>query len=226
MRQMAFSSLVVMTLGVVPGAPASAQVECLELRCYSARQAIAELAREAAARESMGLGYAATLHILTSRDAPRARRDSVADGLEHLAMRSNDPELRTRATTILVSAGRGDMDQSLPGASARVARILRATDNPDVRRRILLLGFWMADRQPLLPALREVAESPGVSEREVMFNHDVDDPSLAVEALARMGEDGAAILRDLHRRKALRSARASALLESLSRRSYHMGNPR
>lgn len=225
MRKVALSSLVVMTLGVVLGAPASAQVECLELRCYSARRAIDELTREAAARESMGLGYAATLHILTSRDAPRARRDSVADGLEHLAIHSNDPELRTRATTVLISAGRSDMDQPLSGASVRVARILRATDNQDVRRWILLLGFWMADRRPLLPALREVAESPGVSEREMMFNHDVDNPSLAVEALAQMGEDGAVILRDLHRRKALRSARASALLESLSRRSYRMGNP-
>jgi hypothetical protein len=225
MREAAFSALVAVIVGVVFSVPARAQAECLDLRCYSAHRAIAELARESAARESMGLGYAATLHILTSRDAPRARRDSVADGLEHLAMHSNDPELRTRATTILISAGRGAMDQPLSGASARVARILRATGDQDVRRRILHLGLWMADRQPLLPALREVAESQGVSEREMMFNHDADDPSLAVEALAQMGEDGAAILRDLHRRKALRSARASALLESLSRRGYRMGTP-
>jgi hypothetical protein len=193
---------------------------CEEPRCLSAREMLQRFSFEAEANTS-DFAHFAVLHTLTRSTASvtPARRDSVADGLVDLALNADGSKTRIKAALYLTSSGSAELEVALPDAAHRVVRVLRSSRDRQVRGSILATAFWMKDRRTLVPVLSEVARDPGE-----ILPHTVDrmgdEATEAILALSRMGEEGLAALRELHRRRAVRSHGAASVLENLLRGSH------
>lgn len=146
---------------------------------------------------------------------PAAMIDSVLDGLQHLALTSPRSQVRTNAVGLLASAGKQWPKARSARAGNRLAAIYRGTSDPDLKALLVGLSLsWLAEPGPALPILRDVAMQPESRE-------DFPEASVwAVASLARMGDPGRAVLRDLHRRGAVRSAAARYRLDALARTGF------
>lgn len=154
--------------------------------------------------------------VLTHADRlPVAMIDSVLDGLQRLALTSPRREVRTDAVGLLAFAGQHWPKPRSPRAGNRLAAIYRGTS--DTGLQALLVGMslpHLAEPGPALPILRDVA-------MQAESRQDFPEASVwAVESLARMGDPGRAVLRDLHRRGAVRSAAARSRLDALARTGF------
>jgi hypothetical protein len=146
---------------------------------------------------------------------PVAMIDSVLDGLQRLALTSPRREVRTHAVSLLATAGRHWPKARSPRAGNRLAAIYRGTS--DTGLQALLVGMslpQLAEPGPALPVLREVA-------MQAESQEDFPEASVwALGSLVRMGDPGRAVLRDLHRRGAVRSAAARSRLNALARTGF------
>lgn len=152
---------------------------------------------------------------------PVAMIDSVLDGLQRLALTSPRPEVRTHAVGLLATAGKHWPKARSLQAGNRLAAIYRGTSDPDLKALLVGLSLaWLAEPGPALPVLRDVAT-------QAESRQDFPEASVwAVESLARMGDPGRAVLRDLHRRGAVRSVAARSRLDALARTGFRESPPR
>lgn len=141
-------------------------------------------------------------HVLTSVFADhqrfsRAYVDSLLVGLEQIALTSDDESLRTRATSKLVGTASDRYGMvPIPGAMQRIRRIYRQTSDPAVRSLIVASLSRVADRTAAVAWLREIARQGPKTE---------DFPDAAHQAITTLiatGEEGRAVLRELHRNRA------------------------
>jgi hypothetical protein len=198
---------------------------CEASACLSAREVLDLFEVEAKARRS-DLGHAAVLQVLTQTGVNRrSRQDSVASGLERMILMSDTAPVRRRAAMYLTLAGSQKHPTPLSDAPERVVRVYRQSTDPLVRASILDLLFEMGPKPELFALLQDVARQPGISSEQLVFDHDTDEPTRAIAALARIGAGGREVLRDLHRTKGVRSARAAIVLERLSQRDYRIDMP-
>jgi hypothetical protein len=146
------------------------------------------------------------VYQILSREAgaTASAADSVADGLEGLALGSGSPAVRHAAATWLSLAGEETVRAPAPGTVQRMEAVYRKTDDAVVRSILVGRMDRMAERQAALNFLRRVA---------VQATDEADfegAPWHAVSALARMGSPGLAVLRELSSRGLLRDETARA----------------
>ena len=184
-----------------------------------------ELEASNAPRNTGEVGMARVLFVLRHPEAvPAAKQDSVAQGLERLALRPDAVDAAKLAAVIYLGiGGEGRGGKPLRDAPARLSRIYRQSNALIVRTSVLMTAWTVADRAAMVPLLREVATKAPDPSRPVPSHDDGSDPSvLAVVALSRMGDVGRSTLTSLARSGAVRSPHARARLESLTTPA---GNP-
>jgi hypothetical protein len=158
-----------------------------------------------------------------------ARKDSLLDGLERMALTSDAHRVRLAATSFIAFAGQGG--HVVPGGGsvlARLLRVYRAGDRADVRLTIINRLPLLTERREAAAFLRTIAaeaDTSGGQGPHGYFSHG----DLRIEALARlaeMGEEGRAVLQAMHRSGEGRSPQARAILESMARRGFPVGEAR
>ncbi|MFL5383765.1 MAG: hypothetical protein ACJ8GN_14695 [Longimicrobiaceae bacterium] len=170
-------------------------------------------------QRAAGVGMARVLYVLT-HPVPASKQDSVADGLERLALRPNALEAaKMAAVSYLAVAGASSVSRPLPTSAARLGRVFRASRDRGVRTSVLMLSWTLADRGGMIPLLREVATAAPDNTRAQSIDDDSDPAALAIGALSRMGEPGRAVLIELHQKKLVRSPRAQVELRMVIERS-------
>jgi hypothetical protein len=187
--------------------------------CWSADSIVRHFAWETAQPSSDGVGRGLALMTLQGVAVPPARRDSVADGLARVALESPSSESRQAAASYLVLASSRTSERPLSGGPARLVRIYRQTTDPLVRMAILWRADNLAEPGPMLMLMREVATQPG---DQPWPEIDHDPPARAAWNLAHYGEEGRAVLRQLHASGAVRSPRARLELEQLARNGFRL----
>lgn len=136
--------------------------------------------------------------------ATASAADSVADGLERMALGSAQPSVRHAAATWLSLAGEATVRTPAPGTVQRMEAVYRRTGDPVVRSILVGRMDRMAERPAALKFLRGVAVQP-------TEGADFEGaPWHAVSALARMGPPGRDALRELSSRGLLRDETARA----------------
>jgi hypothetical protein len=171
-------------------------------------------------RNTGDVGMALVLYILRNPDAvSAAKQDSVADGLERMALRADAPEgVRLAAVSYLAMAGATSVEKPLRTTAARLGRIYRASRDRGVRTSVLMLSWTIADRAGILPLLREVATAAVDTSHPIGLDDDSDPAVIAVGALSKMGETGRSVLTGLLRDGSVRSPRAQAQLRRVLER--------
>jgi hypothetical protein len=161
-------------------------------------------------RPGSGMNYLSA--VTAHRDLfPAATVDSVADGLERLALTHPDEQVGVASLYSLGSLG--DAKGSLRvGNVARLVRIYRATDHRRRSAVVAVLGR-AGESRAAATFLRSVAVG------------DATDPdgrlaAGAVFSLSVLGPDGVATLRDLHQRGLVKEPDARMMLGGLARQGY------
>jgi hypothetical protein len=172
-----------------------------------------ELEAANAPRNTGDVGMARVLYVLRHSEAvAAAKQDSVADGLERMALSAGAPEaVKLAAVSCLGMAGAGSVEAPLRTVAHRLVRIYHGSNDRSVRTSVLMLSSTLSDRAGMIPLLREVATAAADPPRS-MVQDDSDPAALAVGALANMGEVGQAVLSELARNGSVRSPRAQAEL--------------
>ena len=147
-----------------------------------------------------------------SSDAAATADPAFQAALERLALRADDAKVRQAATITLART-------AAPGVGARLERIHRRSTDPMVRRTALRLFPLAPDRRRAAAYLATVATGPADASEAY------DGPTAAVYILATMGDEGAAALRGLHARGAVRSRKAAAALDQLARTGFRAPQP-
>jgi hypothetical protein len=165
------------------------------------------------------LGSHLVFGILDLPQTYHARQDSLLDGLEHLALTSNNPIVRQRAASRLAYAGAAERESPpLPRVMSRLVRLYWAQNDAGVRLAIRNRLPLQAERGAAAALLRAVAaEADPVALRPDLIG---DDRAEALARLSEMGEDGRAVLREMHRSGEARSPQARAILEDMARRGF------
>jgi hypothetical protein len=129
---------------------------------------------------------------------PRARVDSVIDGLERIALASGSQFVRGQAVAALSMAGSDDAP--IPGVFERAINIYNRSDSHQVRGMIIGYMSHQRDRAKALSFLRSVAmEDPEQTD---------DLPFLAVNTLSEMGNGGRVTLVELLDNELLRDPKS------------------
>lgn len=146
-----------------------------------------------------------------------AHRDSILNGLQRLALESEDMNVQLYATSYLGDAG-GMIAGSSVVAQLRHIYQLR----PLVRLTVLDKMPLQQERAAAAAFLRTVAAEPDPNGPDPVHGY-FSNGDLRIQALARlseMGEDGAAALRAMHRSGEARSPQAKILLDDMARRGF------
>lgn len=135
---------------------------------------------------------------------PRARVDSVINGLETLALTAESQDVRTQAAAALglgASAQRG-----LAGMFDRELRVYRNSTSGLVRGVILHFMSDQTERERAILFLRSIAtQGPE--------HQDFDGaPLIAATKLSEMGAEGRGVLADLHEKQLLRDGRTAGFV--------------
>jgi hypothetical protein len=171
---------------------------------------------------SPGSDLVFTIISLPAAFAPR--RDSLLDGLERMALSSDNEHVRHVAAARIAFAGRVDETASpLPGIMARLTRIYHAHADPLVRISVRNSMPEQADRRAAAAFLRTVAAEADPtndgSGPHGLFS--VGDPRTeALSRLAEMGAEGRAVLQAMHRSGEARSPQARATLARMAQRGF------
>ena len=167
-------------------------------------------------------GSEIVFRILELPDSYLARKDSLLDGLQHLALTNEDEDVRRRAAGWIAFAGEsGRRSPPVAGVFLRLVRIYRASDASvrlTVRNRLPL----QADRKAAAAFLRSLAAEPDTTTRfgpEGYFAFG-DPRAEALARLAEMGEEGRAVLQAMHRSGEARSPQARIILDDMARRGF------
>ena len=163
----------------------------------------------------------AWVSMILQRPASPARRDSLLDALERLALASDDGRVQQVATSWIAAVGENGMRSPAPGVVPRLVRIYRHHGNEDnvVRSTIRRSLQQQEDRRAAAALLRSIAAEPDPRPR--LSDDPVPDPRLeALNSLAEMGEEGRAVLQAMHRSGEARSPQARQALEYMAGRGF------
>ncbi len=159
------------------------------------------------------------LHHLLRYTNSSARRDSLLNGLEHLALSADDARLRSSAALWLASMGEADAPLPRQGIVARLGRIYSANEAWLVRYTIQQQLPVQAERRTAAALLRSIALQPDTSSDPRVG----DMGDLRFEALYRlseMGEEGRAVLQTMHRNGEVRSPHVRRQLGQMARHGF------
>lgn len=179
----------------------------------------AELLERFAAEEASPGGPAAAssaiAHMFVHRaDYPSSSVRSVLDGLESLALRSDNGHVRRSAVLHLAMPGRITDPRPEPGVLARLKQIYARTSDPEVRAVVVVAMGGIAERRDAVAFLEGLARQDPASE---------DFPNAALWALRTlpgMGDEGVAALKSLHDSKAVRHPEGRQSLSVLAAKGY------
>lgn len=165
----------------------------------------------------------AVYDILDLSNSPPARKDSLIDGLERLALTSSFRNVRHIATARIAVAGQvGRPVAPRAGLLSRLQRIYWGNTAWLVRSTILDSMPLQAERRAAAAFLRSVAAEPDTSSAmgpHGYFSHG-DLRTHALARLAEMGEEGRAVLQAMHRSREARSPQARLVLDDMARRGF------
>lgn len=149
---------------------------------------------------------------------PRATIDSLLAGYEALATDpAQDARVASGAIVAIGTAGSSRGAHPSPGQTARLMRIYREAGDV-VRRYAVVSQLGNATDRPAAAAFLRRIAIQHLGDREDVL------AVASVRALALLGDEGAATLRDLHRANAVSNPEARAALEGFARRGYR-GRP-
>lgn len=144
----------------------------------------------------------------------------VLNGLERLALESDDEKVQSHAATRLTVPGivdpTGTSGRPLPGIIDRASSVYWRSLNWGVRTSIINGMPRQAERSEAIGFLKRVARDPRPEDRV----EDWPAQYIALTMLARMGSDGRSALRELHEGGRLENARARGYLEFVAQHSY------
>jgi hypothetical protein len=143
--------------------------------------------------------------ILHPEEYPRARVDSVIDGLEKLALSVESELVRTEAAGALGMAG--SAKKALPGVFNRELRVYRNSTSRTVRAMIVHHMWDQSERDRAIAFLKSIAVQD--SDREDFSGA----PFLASMSLSEMGADGRSALAELGEKRLLRDARTAGFVD-------------
>jgi hypothetical protein len=168
--------------------------------------------------------------IIYLSEGSTARKDSLLDGLERLALSSDDGFVRSAAAGRIAFAGEGGTNwHPLRGVMARLVRIYHTTAHPDVRLTILDALPLQSDRGPALAFLRSVASAPdptnnaGGPQEYFSFG---DPRTRALTKLTEMGEDGRMALQAMYRGHEVGSVQGRIWMEEHARSGFPVSDVR
>jgi len=177
----------------------------------SARELLEAFVREESPSVTYGeADRAISLIMYQTGEYPRPLVDSLLVGLEELALNDPREHVRVLAVSRLSSPGLRILPKPNSGTVGRLLRIYRRSDNPRVRS--VILGFMsaQAERREALAFVRAIA----IQERE-------DFPNAVHEAIRTlvlgMGDEGRAVVRELHEQNLVRDPEERANLAQLAR---------
>jgi hypothetical protein len=161
-----------------------------------------------------GASSAITYIFVHRADYPPATVHSLIDGLERLALESDNGNVRHSSARYMSIAGYISNARPEPGLLARLKRIYARTTDPELRVAVVTSMGQIAERREAVAFLEEVAKQDPASE---------DFPNAALWALRTlpgMGDEGLAALKSLHDSKAVRHAQARHGLDVLAEKGY------
>lgn len=189
------------------------------VRTWPVDSILARFEADARARPPSSIGSALAAGVLSLPSPYASRRDSLLNGLERMALLSDDQRVRHWAASELAFSGTvGRPEPPLPGVLRRLVRIYRARPDPVVRIAIRRSLPEQAERSAALTLLRGIAATPDTLRHVV--DHVGDERLEALDRLAEMGEEGRAVLQTMHRNREARSPQGQARLEEMARRGF------
>lgn len=177
-------ALTMPSVGLAQEVQASAD---LMVRCFAAAYAVGEQTDEC---EGLVPGAIA---VLTNPDEYKEYLDGVMSGLEELAL--THPEFRVRAAAavyLMAPGNRALVSENPPGVIERVQRLYDRSDEVAVRSALIRWMPYQAEQNAATAFLETTAKS-NRSPAEQMWPEEM----LAIDALARMGENGRVVLQRL-----------------------------
>jgi hypothetical protein len=150
--------------------------------------------------------------LLGRADYPSANLDSVLEGLERVALTGTSSSLRAEAALSLSLPGSRRALRPRSGTVARLERIYRRSDNPEVRGAIIAGLAHSVEQARALAFLEDVAtEEPA------------DYPGAALDALAAISaheKQGSGVLKRLHETGVVHDQHARQWLDLVASRGY------
>lgn len=168
------------------------------------------------------VGVAQIMRLLRDPGASGARRDSLLNGMERLALTGRTRDIRHAGALYLAVAGTFDMPTPARGVVARLVRTYRVQDDPAVRLTIRNQLPLQVERPAAAAFLRAIAAEPDSSSGRGphgYFSHG-DPRTEALARLAEMGEVGRAVLQAMHRSGEARSPQARITLDNMAQRGF------
>jgi hypothetical protein len=210
---------------LVSAAPLPAQTPFSErARSWAVDSVLSHFERDVRARVINSLGSDLVFTIISLPAAFAPRRDSLLDGLERMALTSDNEHVRHVAAARIAFAGRVDETASpLPGIMARLTRIYHAHADPLVRISIRNSMPGQAERRAAAALLRVIASEadPTNDGRGPHGLFSVGDPRTeALSRLAEMGAEGRAVLQAMHQSGEARGPQARAILARMAHRGF------
>ena len=218
------SRFLLMLLLLFGCAPLRAQAERADrARTWPVESVLARFEADIRAHVVQSLGARVTYDIIYLPRVYAPRQDSLLDGLERLALTSENAKVRQEATAMIAFAGQvGRPTPPLPGVLPRLLRIYRSNTQWLVRALIRDQMPEQVERRAAAAFLRSVAAEPDTSSGSGphgYFSHG-DPRTEAVARLAEMGEEGRAVLQAMHRSREARSPQVRTLLDDMARRGF------
>lgn len=144
---------------------------------------------------------------------------TVVEGLEDLALTSDNIALRTGAVAWLGALGVADEEagRPMPGSVERLAGLYERTTWSDTRDQVIKLMIHQDDRASALRFLADVARSdPGRN------TGGIPPAGTAIWILTNMDSEGVAVLRQLHVEGSVTNPQAKASLERMAEADFQV----
>ena len=193
------STLSILVLGVPTAEPLGAQQR--HRVTGAPDQLLATFAREP--ESSAGADIMAML--LYNKDYPKARVEALLRGLERLALDGSTERVRAHAAGLLITAGSRHGPDPIPGSFARIERVFRHSKDSRVQLGLVNGMLVLTERKEAVLLLEQIAAQDSYLAQ------------VALSSLLNMGNEGTAVLKRLHERKAVRNPRARGDLEEIAR---------
>lgn len=215
-RQMTFLAAALVAplmASAVWNAPLVAQKEraVVSMECGSVDEILRRV--RVAASERRALGPCLFSKMSGTVPATPGELRALVDGLEQLARVDEDGLVRSRAAGVLANR-LADEERPEGVTTGRLLRLYREVDDEHTRRG-LFRGLALAiDNARVLPLAAELAVQPDGEEDFI------GAAMMAVHALARMGEEGRAVLARLYQEGAVRSFHARAAIHRIAENDF------
>jgi hypothetical protein len=212
-RQRAILGGILIALAV--GSHAEAQTR--ERPVHPARTIVSQIADTALTTRGSGAGAGSILGQMDG-DEPRARLDSLAGGLAEAAIKTRSTRVVGAVIGALLVGGSSDARRPYEGAFAQLLRIYREASVPETRGAALLSMGDLPITPRTIAVWREIAM---ITSAEAGYR---GAPEIAVDLLCvHGGNEGRAILADIHRTRAVKDNSAAAHLALIIESDFKRG---